>query len=98
MFANADDFFPQNIKLLTDSRAAWFVVFAPIVKNRRIYKEASNDRIEMGGNRHHKTMNKKDNIQNKDAVSASSPMTCSADGHRENAERERKREERQDKK
>lgn len=32
----------------------------------------------MGGNRHLKTMSKKDNTQNKVAVSASSPMTCYA--------------------
>ncbi len=32
-------------------------------------------------------MNKKDNIPNKVAVSASRSMTCSADGHQENAER-----------
>ncbi len=32
-------------------------------------------------------MSKKDNIENKEAVSASRRMNCSADGHQENAER-----------
>ncbi len=53
-----------------------------------INKEQDNARIDVGGNRHQKTMSKKDNIENKVAVSASRPMNCSADEHQENAERE----------
>ena len=40
------------------------------------FQVAPNDWVETGGNRHHKTMNNKDKLNNKVAVSASSPMTC----------------------